>query len=238
MTTLLEIRDIAKRFGSIVALDGVSAEVQAGSITSVIGPNGSGKTTLMNVITGFYRCDHGSVRLGGTEFTGLTPQRIARLGIARTFQHVRLFEELSVFDNVLVAAERRRLRDARKLAEAALQLVGLGTTAHGSAAGVAYGHRRRVEIARALATGPKLLILDEPAAGMNGFEKGELREVLEAIRRSGVAILLVEHDMDLVMGISDRILALNFGRIIAAGPADAVRRDATVIAAYLGRSDD
>jgi branched-chain amino acid transport system ATP-binding protein len=153
-----------------------------GAITSVIGPNGSGKTTLMNVITGFYSLDRGSIQLAGTEFVGTTPQRIARQGIARTFQHIRLFEELSVFDNVLVAAERRQRRDASERAGAVLRLAGLASYRKSNAGVLPYGHRRRLEIARALATGPKLLILDEPAAGMNATEKIGLGGLLEEIR--------------------------------------------------------
>jgi len=234
MRALLEIRDVVKRFQGVVALDGVNADVNKDTITSVIGPNGSGKTSLMNVITGFYRADRGNVRLCGKPFTGLPPFRIARAGIARTFQHIRLFDELDVFSNVLVAAEQRGVAQARQRAGMALDLVGLSASAHQKPGALPYGYRRRLEIARALATEPQLLILDEPAAGMNSTEKVALGELLREIRGRKIAVLLVEHDMDLVMNISDHIIALNFGRTIAAGRPDDVRRNPQVVEAYLG----
>jgi ABC-type branched-subunit amino acid transport system ATPase component len=238
MSNLLEIRDVVKAFGGVVALDGVSASVAAGAITAVIGPNGSGKTSLMNVITGFYRSDRGSVKLDGQEIAGLAPHRIARAGIARTFQHIRLFEGLSVLDNVLVAAERKGLKDAHARTASVLEVVGLTAFAASDAAALPYGHRRRLEIARALAIEPRVVILDEPAAGMNATEKGELGALLRRISATGKAVVLVEHDMDLVMDISDHVIALNFGRALSSGTPDQVRQDPQVIEAYLGQTSD
>jgi len=237
MSAVLEIRGVVKAFGGVVALDGISASVSAAAITAVIGPNGSGKTSLINVITGFYRCDHGSVRLDGREIAGLSTHRIARAGIARTFQHIRLFQGLSVFDNVLVASERNGLKEARMRAESALDVVGLTAFARNDAAALPYGHRRRLEIARALAIGPRIVILDEPAAGMNATEKIELSALLRKISATGNAIVLVEHDMDLVMEISDHVIALNFGRVLCSGAPYQVRQNSQVIEAYLGRTE-
>ncbi len=238
MTALLEVRDVVKAFGGVLALDGISVSVPPSKITAVIGPNGSGKTSLMNVVTGFYQCDRGSVWLNGREISSVAPHRIAQAGIARTFQHIRLFGELSVFDNVLVAAERRGIRDARARADRALETVGLTSHAANDAAALPYGHRRRLEIARALAIEPKLVILDEPAAGMNGTEKAELGALLRTISASGKAVLLVEHDMDLVMDISDHVVVLNFGRALSSGTPDHVRQDPRVIEAYLGQASE
>jgi branched-chain amino acid transport system ATP-binding protein len=238
MSALLEIRDVVKAFGGVIALDGISASISAAAITAVIGPNGSGKTSLMNVITGFYSCDRGSVQLDGREVAGLPPHQIARAGIARTFQHIRLFEGLSVFDNVLVASECNGLKEARVRAESALDVVGLISFARTDAAALPYGHRRRLEIARALAIAPRIIILDEPAAGMNGTEKVELGVLLRKISATGKAVVLVEHDMDLVMEISDHVIALNFGRVLSSGAPDQVRQNPQVIEAYLGRTND
>lgn len=238
MSVLLDIQAVTKRFAGVTALDGLNLKVSEGSITSVIGPNGSGKTSLMNVITGFYQADGGSVRLRGTELVGLASHRIARAGVTRTFQHIRLFRELSVFDNVLVGAERVAPRGARQRTQAMLERLGLQDRAAVRADALSYGHQRRLEIARGLAAEPSLLVLDEPAAGMNAGEKQELDALLRDVREQGVTLLLVEHDMELIMGISDHVAAINFGRLLTSGPPDAVRRHPQVIEAYLGREHE
>ncbi len=236
MSTLLSVDRIEKHFAGVTALAGVSLEVDRRSITSVIGPNGSGKTSLMNVITGFYPADAGAVALSGKRLTGLPPHRVARCGVARTFQHIRLFKELSVFDNVLVGAEQSSRSSARVRTQDILRQAELAELNDLRADQLSYGHQRRLEIARAVAAQPKLLILDEPAAGMNPTEKAGLERYLRALRDDGLTLLLVEHDMGLVMGISDAIVALNFGRVIAAGSPSAVRHAPAVIEAYLGTS--
>jgi branched-chain amino acid transport system ATP-binding protein len=234
MSTILSLTDVHKRFGNVAAIDGLTFDVRAGTVTSVIGPNGSGKTSLMNVVTGFYQADSGSVRFQGNEISGLPPHRIGRLGVGRTFQHIRLFRELSVFDNVLLGSERSGYRGARQRAAELLERFGLAHAAGERADTLPYGHQRQLEIARSLAAGPQLLILDEPAAGMNPAEKRELRRLLAEIRARGVTVLLVEHDMELIMGMSDEVIVLNAGRTIASGRPDVVQSHPAVIEAYLG----
>jgi len=247
----LEVSELAVRFGGVSALGGVSFAVAPGTVTSLIGPNGAGKTTAFNAISGFQRPTSGHVRHEGVLITGWRPHRIARRGLVRTFQKTSVFPALTVLDNVLTALHlrgrvgvaaawlaRRRVNDEeRRLgaeARAVIEFVGLGGRRHERASGLSYGDQRLLELAVALAAGPRLLLLDEPASGMTSSEKLTVAALIAKIRESGVTVFLVEHDMRLVMGISDRVLVLNYGRLIADGTADEVQRDAEVIRAYLG----
>ncbi len=248
---LLVADGIAKRFGGVQALSDVSFHIGAGEIYGLIGPNGAGKTSLFNVLTGIYAPDGGTFTFAGAPLADLKPNQVAERGIARTFQNIRLFANLSALENVMIGRHVRThatvfgaiFRNAGTLAEERaiqqrayelLEYVGVQRRANDLAKHLAYGDQRRLEIARALATDPKLLALDEPAAGMNATETTALRGLLERIRNDGTTILLIEHDMKLVMSVCDRVMVLDYGKKIAEGPAAAVQKDAKVIAAYLG----
>jgi branched-chain amino acid transport system ATP-binding protein len=248
---LLSARGVAKNFGGVKALADVDFTIRHGEIYGLIGPNGAGKTTLFNVLTGIYARDGGEFVFDGGPLDDLKPNQVAERGIARTFQNIRLFANLSALENVMIgrhvrthatvwgavtrnAATRAEEKAIEARAYELLRYVGVSERAHDLAKHLPYGFQRRLEIARALATDPKLLALDEPAAGMNATETASLDRLLRTIRSDGTTILLIEHDMKLVMGVCDRVLVLDYGRKIAEGPAAEVRANPAVIAAYLG----
>jgi ABC-type branched-subunit amino acid transport system ATPase component len=255
MTPLLRVESVNRRFGGYLALSNVSCEVETGQIHALIGPNGAGKTTLFNIISGALRPTAGNVVFEGRTYTGLRPDRVLEMGIARNFQLVRLVRGLSVVENVMIGCHARidgRLLGnaveflglgsaeaaAREKARELLDLVGMSARVHMQPAELTLVDQRRLEIARALASEPRLLLLDEPAAGMNPAELDQLSGLIGRIRGLGITILLVEHHIRLIMAISDAITVLSAGSVIASGPPAAIQRDPAVISAYLGQSDE
>jgi branched-chain amino acid transport system ATP-binding protein len=249
---ILDVRDCTKRFGGLVAVKNLSMSLEPGALYGLIGPNGAGKTTIFNLLTGVYRPDEGSIELGGRKIAGMKPSRIAKLGMSRTFQNIRLFQTMTVLENVKLARHlsrtqtigdavwhNRRLHEEEATIEAfaleLLRIFKLDGRADELALNLPYGSQRRLEIARALATGPKVLLLDEPAAGMNPHESLELMDLIRSVRdRFELTVLLVEHNMKVVMGVCERIQVIDYGETIAVGTPREIQDNPRVIEAYLG----
>jgi branched-chain amino acid transport system ATP-binding protein len=252
---VLEVDGVTLRFGGLVALDDVSFHIAEGEILGLIGPNGAGKTTCFNAVTGVYRPTSGDIRFNGQSITGVKRHKITQLGVARTFQNIRLFKAMTALENVMVGTDanhktgmisalfrlprhRREEEAAHERAMELLRFMGIHRHADELAANLSYGDQRRLEIARAMATEPKLICLDEPAAGFNPAEKATLMDLIRKVRDQGYTVLLIEHDMRLVMGVTDRIVVLEFGRKIAEGTPAEIRDNPAVIAAYLGVDEE